>query len=264
MKAYFKLELKKNIFSLRTVISILIILGTFMITYLEEIRFPYPGLDGVDYFIRIHQFSYISFVGPVVAGAIYSTSIIKDNESEFTSKLLEIIDKNTYFKTKFAVNAIINSFVIVVSYGIFILYLIINYGVSNDNVANINNGAFVMHAFIGVYQISKIAYAIIIFLATAMSSVAFSTFMLGIVTATRKKFIAYIFPIFYVILTGIFFEMFLLNSLIDFNVIKLFDLTTNNLMNDLGVVVYDLILTLLGMGILYRVCYNRNVNLISE
>lgn len=264
MKAYFKLELKKNIFSLRTIMSILIILVTFIIPYLEELKFPYPGLDGVDYFIRIHQFSYIPFVGPVVAGLIYSTSIIKDKESGFINKLLEIIDIKTYFKVKLAVNALINSVVFAVSYSIFVLYLIINYGVIKDNGANINNGAFGMNAFIGVYQTSKLVYIIIIVLATVISSIAFSTFMLGIVTVTGRNLTAYIVPIFYVILTGIFFEIFLLNSIIDFNVIKLFDLTRNNIINDLGVIIYDLILTLLGMGVLYKFCYKRSLILISE
>jgi len=264
MKAYFKLELKKNIFSLRTIISILIILVVFILPYLEEIKFPYPGLDGVDYFIRIHQFSYISFIGPVVAGLIYSTSIIKDKESGFINKLLKVIDIKAYFKVKLAVNALINSVVFVVGYGIFILHLIMNFGINKDIGENINNGAFVMRALTGVYQTSKISYIIIMLLLTLISSIAFSTFMIGITTATGTKLTAYIVPIFYVILTGVFFEIWLLNSVIDFNVIKLFNLTENNFINDLGVIVYDLILTLLGMGLLYKISYKRSLYLSDE
>ncbi|NFE93549.1 hypothetical protein [Clostridium botulinum] len=264
MKAYFKLELKKNIISLRTLIFILIILVTFIIPYLEELKFPYPGLDGVDYFIRIHQFSYISFVGPVVAGLIYSTSIIKDKESGFINKLLEVIDIKTYFKVKLVVNALINSIVFVVSYTIFILYLIMNFGINNDVGENINNGAFIIRALIGVYQTSKISYISIILLLTEISAVAFSTFMLGITTVIGRRLTAYIVPIFYVILTGIFFEIWLLNSVIDFNVIKMFDLTENNFINNLGVIVYDLMLTLLGMGLLYKFSYKRSALYLSH
>lgn len=264
MNAYFKLELRKNIFSLRTIISILIILVTFIIPYLEEFDSPYPGLDGVDYFVRIHQFSYIPFVAMIVSGFTYSTSIIKDKESGFINKLLEIIDIKIYFKVKLAVNALINAVVFIVSYSISILYLIINYGLINDNGANINKGAFLMNTLIGFYQTSKLLYIITIVLLTVISSIAFSTFMLGLVTVTGKNLIAYIFPIFWAILTGIFFQIFSLNSIVDFNVIKLFYLTRNTRIDDLGAMVYDLILILLGMLILYKFCYKRNLNLISE
>jgi hypothetical protein len=264
MKAYFKLELRKNIFSLRTIISILIILVTFIVPYLEEVKFSHPGLDGVDYFMRIHQFSYIPFVAPIVAGMTYSMSIIKDRESGFINKLLDIIDIKTYFKVKLIVNALINTFVFAVSYSISILYFIIIFGLANDYGANINNGAFIMNSFIGFYQTSKVLYIIIMVLATVISSIAFSTFMLGIVTLTGRNLTAYIFPIFWVILTGIFFEIFSLNGIIDFNVIKIFYLTGNTFIDDLGAIAYDLILTLLGMLVLYKFCYKRNLNLIAN
>lgn len=264
MKAYFKLELKKNIFSLRTLIAILIIIGTFIIPCIEEIELSYPRLDGIDYFIRINQFSYMPFVGIVISGFVYSTSIVSDEESGFTSKLLKIIDSKDYFKVKLAVNATINSFVFIAGYGIFILYFIMNYGILNNSGADINEGAFIMRSFINFYQNYKIVYLIILILGTIISSMAFSTFMLAIVTLTRKKYLAYIIPIFYVILTGIVFEIFGLNNIIDFNITRLFNLTVNDAVNNLGVVMYDLILTLLGIGILYKFSYKKNFELISK
>jgi|GEM_PF-1402553 len=261
MKTYFKLEFKKNILSWRTIFSILIILAFFIVLYVEDIRFPYPGLDGIDYFVRIQQDSYICFIAPVIAGLVYSTSIIKDKESGFLNKLLEIIDIKTYFKAKLAVNALINSIVFALSYGIFILYLIINHGISNEVAENINRGAFVMRAFIGVYETSKILYIIIIFLGTIISSIAFSTFMLGITTVSGTKHTAYIFPVFYVILTGVFFEMLVLNVIGDFNAIKLFNLTTNNVTNWIGAVIYDLILVIFGVILLFKFGYKRALDL---
>lgn len=259
MKTYFKLEIKKAIFSLRTIISILIILALLMIPYLEERAFPHPGLDGVDYFIRILHFSYIGFIGPVVAGLIYSTSIIKDKESGFINKLLEVITMKTYFIVKLAVNALITFIVFAVSHGILILYLIISFGVSNTVVKDVGSGAFT-----GVYEVSKISYIIIMVLVISLSSAAFSSFILGVITAMQKKFIAYILPACYVIITGIFFEVWSLNNIVDFNVTELFHLTINQATKGFNVIIYDLILMLLGVLLLYKFGYKRNLALYQE
>jgi len=252
MKTYFKLELKKAILSWRTIISILIILALLMIPYLKVIAFPYPGLDGVDYYIKISQFSYISFIGPVVAGLIYSTSIIKDKESGFLNKLMEVINIKTYFTVKLEINTLITFIVFAVSHGIFILYLIITKGVSNTVVKDID-----ISAFVSVYNVSKILYIILILLTIALSSAAFSIFILGVVAATHKKFIAYILPAFYVIITGLLFEVWSLNTVVDFNVTELFNLTMNTHTKVLSVVGYDLILMLLGVLLLYKLGYKR-------
>ncbi|MBW6409344.1 hypothetical protein [Clostridium weizhouense] len=261
MKTYLKLEFKKNILSWRTIISILIILALFIIPYVEEIKFSYPGVDGIDYFIRIHQFSYICFIAPIIAGFIYSTSIIRDKESGFLNKLLEIIDIKTYFKVKLLVNALINSIVFTLSYGIFILYFVIIFGINNEVGENIRNGVFIMRAFIGLYETSKILYIIIILLGTVLSSIAFSTFMIGLTTAIGRKCTTYIFPIFYVILTGVFFKMWGLNNIIDFDVIKLFILTRINDTDWIGVMLYNLILIIFGVVLLYKFGYKRILDL---
>ena len=259
MKTYFKLELKKTIFSLRTIISILIILALLMIPYLEERAFPHPGLDGVDYFIKILHFSYIGFIGPVVAGLIYSTSIIKDKESGFINKLLEVVNIRTYFTVKLAVNTLITFIVFAVSHGILILYLIISFGVSNTVVKDIGSGTFT-----GVYEVSKISYIILMLLVISLSSAAFSSFILGVITATEKKVIAYILPACYVIITGIFFEVWSLNNIVDFNVTELFNLTINQATKGFNVIIYDLILMLLGVLLLYKFGYKRNLALYRE
>ncbi|MBZ9637196.1 hypothetical protein [Clostridium sp. FP1] len=259
MKIYFKLEFQKNIFSLRTIIFILIILTSLVIPYLAEIAFPFPGLDGVDYYMRISNFSYIGFIGPVLAGLIYSTSIIKDKESGFINKLLEIINIKTYFKVKLAVNTLITFIVFAVSHGIFMLYLIIIKGVSNTVVKDIATGAFM-----SVYNVSKISYIILILVVISLSSAAFSIFVLGVITATQKKFIAYILLGFYVIATGILFEIWPLNNLVDLNVTKLFNLIMNNNTKGLSVIIYDLILMLLGVLLLYKFGYKRYLALYEE
>jgi len=259
MKTYFKLEFKKAMFSWRTIISILIILALLLIPYLEEMRYPYPGLDGVDYLIRISHFSYIGYIGPVIAGGIYSTSIIREKKSGLINKLLEIIDIKTYFTVKLAVNTLITFIVFAVSHGILILYLIINFGISNTVVKDIDSGAFT-----GVYEISKIAYIILILFVISLSSAAFSIFILGVATATDNNLIAYLLPVFYVIMTGIFFEVYSLNNIVDFNVTKLFNLIGNYNTKGFSVIIYDLILVLLGVLMLYKFGYKRTLALYEK
>lgn len=254
MKSYFKLEFKKTIFSWRTIISSIIILASFIIPYLNELTFPYPGLDGVDYYIRINEFSYIGFIGPVIAGLIYSTSIIRDKESGFMNKLLEVIDVKTYFTVKLAVNALITSIVFAVSHGIAILYLIITYGINNTAIKDIGCGAF-----IGVYYVSKITYIILMLLVISLSSTAFSIFILGVTTAVGKKLIAYLLPIFYAIITGVFFQIWSLNNIVDFNVMNLFNLVMNYTTKGINVIIYDLILVFLGILLLFKFGYRRTI-----
>jgi hypothetical protein len=255
MKTYFKLELKKAIFSWRTINSILMILALLILPYLEEIARPYPGLDGVDYYIRISHFSFIGFLGPVVAGLIYSTSIIKDKESRFINKLMEVIDIKTYFIVKLAVNTLVTSIVFAVSHGIVILYFIISFGVNSTVVKDIDTGAFA-----SVYSISKISYIALMLLVITLSAAAFSIFILGVTTAVERKFIAYLLPISYVIITGVFFEIWSLNSQIDFNVTELFNLIINYTTKGFSVLIYDFILVLLGVGLLYKFSYKRTLN----
>lgn len=256
MKTFFRLELKKAIFSWRTMISILIIIASMVLPYLKEIAYPYPGLDGVDYYIRISHFSYIGFIGPVVAGFIYSTSIIKDKKSGFINKLLEVIDIKTYFKVKLAVNTLITSIIFAVSHGILILYFIISFGLNSTVIKDIRPGAFA-----SIYDVSKIAYIALILLVITLSSAAFSIFILGVTTAAEKKFIAYLLPISYVIITGILFEAGALNSVVDFNVTKLFNLIINYTTTGFSVIIYDLILVLFGLVLLYKFGYKRTLDL---
>lgn len=247
MKTYLKLELKKTLFSWKTIIAILIISMLLMISYLKEIAFPYPGLDGVDLFIRICGFSYIGFWGPVLAGLNYSTSIIKDEESGFLNKVSEVINIKNYLITKGIVNAITTFSIFAISQGGWILYLIMKFGINDVGISDIAKGIFT-----GGYDVSKITYIILICLAVSLSAAAFSVFILGVVTFTKKKSISYILPIFYVIVTGILFDACHFNNLIDFNVIKLFNLIRNYNTKAYGLLIYDFILILVGIMFLYQ------------
>ncbi|GKU32324.1 hypothetical protein [Clostridium folliculivorans] len=259
MKTYLKLELKKAIFSWRTMISIIIVLASLAIPFLEELRFPYPGLDGVDYYIRISHFSYIGYIGPVVTALIYSTSIIKDKDKGFISKLMEIIDLKTYYKVKLTVNSIVTFIVFAVCHGFMIVWLIMMHGVKAPSADRVN-----ISAFPSIYDHSKIIYIIIILLIVSLSSAAFSTFIFGITTATESRLIAYIVPIFYVILTGVFFSALSLNTVVNFNIIYQFNLVIGNGAKVYNVLIYDLVLFIMGVALLYKFGYKRTSKLYSE
>lgn len=258
MKTYFELEFKKALFTWRVLISTIIILGLLLFPYLKESRFgryPFPGLDGVDYYIRLSNFSYIIYYAPIVAGLIYTASIIKDKESGFFNKLLEIIDLKTYLKVKLAVNTLITFIVFAVSHGTLALYLIIKFGVSNSLAENNGSGAL-PNAFINIYQISKLTYIIFILLIVSLSAAAFSNLIFAVTTATEKKIFAYVLPIAYTIVTGVFFEIWSVNSVVDFNIFKLFNIVGFST-KGFNVIVYDLILVVLAVGILYLFGYKR-------
>ncbi|WP_420839233.1 hypothetical protein [Clostridium yunnanense] len=268
LNTYFKLELKRTLFSWRTIISALIIMALLVIPYLKEfvipykgIRFPYlnPNLDGVQFYINASMVSYVGYIAPVVTALIYSTSIIKDKRSGFLEKLLKIIDIKTYFKAKVAINSLMTFLVFAFSHGIVMLYFIIVYGLKQTSEKGMYNGAFE-----GIYDSSKLLYILIILLVLTISAVAFSIFMLGITTATDSRVMAYLFPAFYVVLTGVIFQALSLNVVVNFNITYLFNLIIDNSARGYSVIVYDFVLVILGIALLYQFGYKRTLKLYSE
>ncbi len=259
MKTYFKLELRKNLFSLKTIIIILILLTSLIEPLIKELLFPSPSLDGVDYYINISHFSYIVFIAPSIIGLIYSTSIITDKKSGFLEKVLDIIDIKTYYKTKVIVNLFLTSSIFIVCHGVIIVYLIFRFGVNNIPSNEIN-----VVAIKNIYEMSKILYIFLLLVIIGISSSAFSIFVMGLATATNRKMVAYVFRPFYMITTGILFEIASINNFIDFNVIKIFNLIGFNKTTIFNVLLYDLILIILDLIILYKFSYKKNLMILNK
>lgn len=252
MNTYFKLEFKKTLISWKTVLATLTFISVLMIVYFDNMLYSNGRLDGLDCYIYIEKFTYIGFIAPVVLALVYSTSIIKDRNTGFMDKILEIISIKDYFKVKFIVNALITGLMFFVSQVTVVIYLIINFGIKDKIDTNITH-------FSNNYNNPKIVCIILIILITTLSAVAFSTFMLGFVTAVNKKYIAFIFPLFYVVVTGIFFQALSFNVIINFNIIDLFNLIMGYDTNILSVIIYDLILMMAGTMLLYKFGYKRAV-----
>lgn len=254
MKTYFKLELKKALLSWRTIIFILITLIFLGMPYLNELNSPYVDFNGISYFVRVYQMSYIGIISPVIIGFVYATSIIKDKESGFLNKLLEVIDIKTYYLVKLIVNNIVTFLIFAISHMILILHFIIRFGLNYSDSKGMSVGTFS-----NIFYNSKIVYIILVVLFVSISAAAFSTFVLGITAAFERKLISYIFPAFYVVLTSIFFGNFSINSVIDFDITRLFNL--NYGARPLNIIIYDLILITLGLLLLYRFGYRRTLDL---
>lgn len=253
MKTYFKLELKKALLSWKTIISMIAALILLSIPYLNEIKHPFMDRNGISYFIVIYQRSYIGIISPVIIGLIYSTSIINDMESGFFNKLLEVIDLKTYYKVKLIVNSIITFAIFAVSHGILILHLIVRFGIKYSDDKGMSIGTFS-----NIYHNSKIAYVMLVILFVSISAVAFSTFVLGITTAFGKKLIAYLFPAFYVVITSVIFGSFSLNRVFNFDITRLFNL--NYGAKPLNIIIYDLILTTIGLLLIYKYGYKKELS----
>lgn len=263
LKDYLKLEIKKTIFSWKTVLCTILTIVVLLGHHFSNI-YNFKGLgfmsiypNGVDYFITLENFSYIGFIAPIILSLVYSTSIIKERNNGFMEKLLDIIKAKDYFKVKFIVNAIATGSVFFISQISILIYFIIRFKITGGN----NDGMFKPWGpLASIYNSSSIAYVILIILITTLSAIAFSTFMLGFITICKKKYLALLFPIFYVVVTGVFFQALGYNVVINFNVTTLFSFINYSDANVWGILGYDIILILLGCGILNRLINKVSLN----
>lgn len=258
MKTYFKLELKRALLSWKTIISMVAIITLLSLPYLKEMNYKLEFFNGVDYFLRSYEKSYVYIFTPVIAGFIYATSLIKDKETKFLYKLLDVINLKTYYVVKIAVNAIVNFVVFSVSYIILALCFILKFGLTNTDPMYIPP----LGPYGNIYHISKIGYIAFIILCISISVAAFSTFILGATIAFNNKIIAYILPTFYVFLTSIFFSMLSLNNVINFDITRLFNLSYRP--EVLNAIAYDLILTIVGVLLIYKYGYKRELSSCSQ
>ncbi|SHE98873.1 hypothetical protein [Clostridium fallax] len=242
MRNYFKLELKKTLFSLKTLIFILIIILFISVPYLREIGYIHPNFDGIDYFLNFYKISYVVYIIPLTS-LIYCTTIIKEKENGIMIKLFEVMGIKDYFIVKAIINFLINFLVVAISEVIILLYFIFKYGL-NNRFLNIN-------PILNISSNYKFIYVSFMIILIAISAASFATLVLGVVTAFKKKSLSVIFPVFYIIITGVFFGDLSLNNVISFNILKLFSLLEINNNFFINSMVYDICLILLGLLLLY-------------
>ncbi|MCB2306252.1 hypothetical protein LGL08_07185 [Clostridium estertheticum] len=248
MKMFFEFDFKRAFFSKKTLISSLIVLTLLLIPYFSEIKFPHPGLDGINYFIRLGGFSYLPFIAPLLASIPFSNSYIIDKEKDVFSKLFTIIEPKVYFTSRLIVNALVSGFVFLITKTILLIFLIIAYGINNIHID-------VTGTFSPIYNKSKIAYIIISLLITFVSAASFSTFILGISTLTKSKFLLILLPLFYVVVTAVILPNTCLVE--QLNVMTLFQIDIYSKITGIGIILYDLILFSIGSFLFYCFGYKK-------
>ncbi|MBW9153723.1 hypothetical protein [Clostridium estertheticum] len=248
MKMFFKFDLKRAFFSKKTLISSLIVLALLLIPYFSELKFPDPRLDGINYFIRIGDFTCLPFIAPLLASIPFSNSYIIDKEKDVFSKLFTIIEPKVYFTSRLIVNALVSGFVLLITKTILLIFLISAYGINNIHMD-------VTGAFSPIYNKSKIAYIIISLLITFVSAASFSTFILGISTLTKSKFLILLLPLFYVVITAVILPNTCLVE--QLNVMALFQIDIYTKITGIGIIFYDLILFSIGSFLFYCFGYKK-------
>ena len=248
MKTCLIFDFKRAFFSKKTLIAMLMVLAFLIIPYFNESKFPYPGADGVNFFIRIGLFSYLPFLAPLIASIPFSNSYILDKEEGRLNRLFTIVEPKKYFISRLIVNALVSGLVFLIVETILLVFLISAYGINNIPIE-------VVGAFSAIYYSSKMAYIIILLCISFLSAASFSTFILGISTLTKSKFLILLVPLSYVVVTGVIFPNIGVSS--GLNVMALFQMDINITLTGLNIILYDLILFLIGSFLLYYVGYKK-------
>jgi len=253
MKTFLIFDFKRAFFSKKTLIASLIVLVFLILPYYSEIKIPLPKEDGINFFIRIGMFSYLPVIAPLIASIPFSNSYILDKEKGIFTKLFTIVKPKVYFNSRLIVNALVSGFVFLITEIILLIFLLITHGINNTHIE-------VSGAFSSIYYSSKIAYIIILLCIYFVSAASFSTFILGISTLTKSKFLILLLPLFCVIVTGIIFPNIGLSRRL--NVMTLFAIDSN--ITSIVVILYDLILFLVGGFLFYYFGYKRMQKVIKE
>lgn len=248
MKIFLIFDFKRAFFSKKTLIACLIILVFLLIPCYSEIKFHQADVDGINFFISIGMLSYLPFAAPLIASIPFANSYILDNEKGIFSKLFTMVEPKVYFTSRLIINAIVSGFVFLITKTIILIFFIIVYGTNNTKID-------VVGAFSSVYNSSKIAYIIILLIVSFVSAASFSTFILGVSTLTKSKSIIVLLPLFFVVVTGVIFQI---GGLADkLNVMTLFQMDAFSTITGIDVIIYDLILFLIGSFLFYFFGYKK-------
>lgn len=256
MKSYIETEFKRAFFSLSTLISILLVFIALFIAYYNDLKFPPRYVSGIDLFFRARNClatSYLPLVSPIIACLPFANSYILDKEAGIQNYIYMKVKHKKYLSARLFVNALAGGLVLMIPQLIFGIYLILVKGVNNLYFESMDG------AFSNVYNTSKIEYFIILIIISFIFGAVYSTFALGISTIANNKYLTIIIPFVYVIITGTIFELTGLNSIVNLNVIALFDISDYAYYTSLNLILYDIALFLIGAILLFYGDARRNV-----
>lgn len=247
MYKYFKVELKRAVYSKNTLFAAVLVFILLVIPAYKESINPWPNEDGIDFFIRIGAYlptSYLPLLAPIIACIPFSNSYILDKASGFSKYIYPKLEVKRYLTIKLLVNAIVSGVTLFIPQMIMLTILLIIRGINSNKIEMV--GAFSI-----IYSNSKIAYILILLIVQFVFGAVFSTFALGISSINENKYLTIIIPFIYVIITGTVFEILGLNNIFNFNVVTLFDISYYAKMTISNVVIYDALLFSIGNALFY-------------
>lgn len=270
MKNYIKSEIYRAIKSRNTLIAFTVSLLALFIAFLQFIQFFQLGLislnndiyDAVDIFVRIRcstRASTLSLIAPLIASIIFSDSYLADKDSGFLKFIYMRLDQKKYIWIRILVNALISGLVMLMASLIMLLVLIIIFGIRNTGLNEVQ-GPF---SWI-FYNHSKILYAVFLIIISFIFNVIFSTLALGISPWIKNKYLTFVFPFLYYIISATIFETFSLvlglNKYFSLNATILFEL--NPIATEFNIVIYQILLLIIGISLFYYgVCFKDEKNI---
>jgi hypothetical protein len=144
---------------------------------------------------------------------------------------------------RLVINAIASGLVVLIPQIMILAFLIIKFGINNTAMD-------IYGAFSGLFYYSKPLYVVLLLILSFVSSAVFSTFALGISSATENKYLTILIPFVYIIISGTIFELIGINKLFSLNIIILFDVMFNGNLTIANVLIYEFILLIIGVALL--------------
>lgn len=245
---YIKSEFKRAFISRNNLIANLIVIFSLLVAYYDDSKILPPQIDAIDLFIRCRTSTPLSFLpllAPLVACIPFANSYVLDKESGLLKYIYIKIKPKQFLLIRLIVNALVSGLVFVIAQSIMLIFLVIIYGVNSNPTCE------VVGAFSSFYYSSKITYALIIIATSFIFGMVFSTLSLGISTLVNNKYLILLLPFIYVIITGTIFETIGLNNIINLNAVMLFHIGYEKYVTGINVLVYDGVLFLIGIILLY-------------
>ncbi|XZI81498.1 hypothetical protein ACSXED_17045 (plasmid) [Clostridium perfringens] len=265
MKYYIKSEFKRALISKQMLIYLILTISILLISFLDFSNFNFTHVkelrtskyyDCIDLFIVVQnstRTSILPIITPLLACLIFSTSYLDDKNSKFLNLIYSRLDKKKYIWIRLMVNAISSGLAVLISYSIFFIFisLYMGFNLKYNSILKIEG------PFSYFYYNNKWIYFIIILIVAFLFNVIFSTLGLGISTIINNKYLAFLSPFFYYILTG---TLFISLGLYKLNATYLFQIRYGYTVTDL--LIYQSVLLAIGILLFYiGVLYNNEKDL---
>lgn len=258
MLNYFKCELKRSLLLKNAFLCLIAIIIMYLIGFLGMINFNFKNIyafsniyDFIDVFLMSRDGSTTAclvIIAPLLAAVIFSDSYLVDKDSGFLKFINMRITKTNYIKVKLLVTGLSSGLIMLISSLIVLIIFSIIYGL-NLNTSNVLN---ISGPFSEFYYTNKWIYLLINLGVSFIFNVIFSILALGVSTFINNKYLSFLAPFFFYILSGTVFVMLKLYKL---NATFLFELKYGY--NEFDLILYQSILLIIGVllfyfGVLYR------------